>query len=249
MENFKLYSQYYDLLYKDKDYKSEADYVINILRAHNPNVKNIIELGCGSGGHAPFITAKGISLTGIERSSHMVAEAKKKKIANFRPIQGDISVLKINQEFDAAISLFHVISYLTTNEQLLACFRNTWQHLKSNGLFLFDVWFAPAVFWLKPERREKVLENDTIKVNRTAESTVFAEKNVVEVNFSTKVLNKQNGIVSILKEKHPMRCFSVPEIELLAIQCGFQLVKTEEFLSQAPLSCNTWGACFILKKI
>jgi hypothetical protein len=46
-----------------------------------------------------------------------------------------------------------------------------------------------------------------------------------------------------------MRYFTVPEVELIAAQTGFELLKTEELITKNVPSDNTWAICSILKKI
>jgi hypothetical protein len=46
-----------------------------------------------------------------------------------------------------------------------------------------------------------------------------------------------------------MRHFNKPEIELLSYLSGFEIIHTEEFQSKAIPSNDTWGVCYILKKI
>ncbi len=248
MSNFNQYSQYYDLLYKDKAYQTESDYVLASLKTINPTIKTIVELGCGSGNHARFLTQNNISITGIERSESMVQEALQKNIPNFTPIIGDICSFKLNQKFDAAISLFHVISYLTTNELLISCLKSVHQHLNPNGIFLFDIWYSPAVYSQKPETRIRRLENDSIKVTRIAESQSDCLTNVVTVDFEVLIQDKKTEKITVINEMHPMRHFSVPELSLLAALTGFELVKSEEFLTKNQPSENTWGVCVIFKK-
>lgn len=248
MRNFNLYSKYYDLLYKDKDYKSESDYVFNSLNEYDQTIESILDLGCGSGAHANFLSKKGLKISGIERSESMVKEAIAKNIPNFNPIIADITDFKIDKQFDAAISLFHVISYLTDNKSLVDCFNLVQQHLKTDGLFLFDFWFTPAVYSLKPETRIRRLEDDSISVLRIAESTVHSKENVVDVNFEVHIFDKQKQKTQILTEKHPMRHFSIPELDLLAQLTGFEIIKAEEFLTHNVPNENTWGVCVIFKK-
>ena len=84
MENFKLYSKYYDLLYRDKDYKVESEYVYSILKRYASfEIKSMIELGCGSGGHAKFLASKKLRITGLEQSAEMIHLANSKNINNF----------------------------------------------------------------------------------------------------------------------------------------------------------------------
>ncbi|TKC08189.1 class I SAM-dependent methyltransferase [Pedobacter polaris] len=248
-ENFKLYSQYYDLLYQDKNYILETNYVIGLIETYRPKSKTILELGAGTGKHAFLLANKGYTVLGIERSEDMIAIANQKKNANVSFEIADITKFNLNQTFDVATSLFHVISYLTDNESLLQTFKNVHQHLNKDGLFIFDVWHSPAVYHQIPEKRTKVLQNGTIEVIRKADPVIYSEKNVVEVNYDIAITNLTNKSTNTIVEKHPMRHFSKPEIELLAYATGFNLLGTEEFLTGSIPSTNTWGVCYILQKI
>ena len=249
MDNFQLYGQYYDLLYADKDYDKESEYVINKLKEFGSNPSSILELGCGSGNHAAYLSKAGMKVTGIERSSSMVEKAISKNMSNFQVHQADITDFRIDEKFDTAISLFHVISYLTSNTELSSCFKLVNQHLNKDGLFLFDVWYTPAVYKLKPETRIKRFGNDKISITRLAESVIHHQRNVVDVNFEIMIKDNGTGLSQTLHETHPMRHFSVPEIELLAEKSGFTLLQTEEFGTGDPTCSETWGVCFILKKV
>lgn len=249
MTNFQQYSKYYDLLYKDKNYGEESQYVIGKIKDFAPNVTKILELGSGSGCHAHYFCEAGFEVTGIERSPEMVAIAKDKKIIGFNPIIGDISSYKVSLQFDVAISLFHVISYLTENDVLLDCFKTTNKQLNDGGVFIFDIWYSPAVYHLKPETRIKRLENDEIEVVRLAESKMESDKNVVAVNFEVIIKDKITHTTESIKEEHLMRHFSIPEIKMLAVSTGFEVLLAEEFLTGNTPSQDTWGVCFVLKKV
>jgi SAM-dependent methyltransferase len=247
--NFNAYSRYYDLLYRDKKYKEEADYVVSRIRSFNPGAKSILELGCGTGNHAVHFSKVGFTVTGIERSDEMVALALDKNIPGFKAVTADITDYDLPASFDAVISLFHVISYLTDNQSLISCFRNASANLNRGGIFLFDIWYSPAVYWQKPETRVKKLSDDDIEITRIAEPVVLNNKNVVDVNYEIIIRDKQTGAASVFVEKHPMRHFSIPEIELLASHTGFKILRAEEFLTGNDPSEHTWGVCFILSKV
>jgi SAM-dependent methyltransferase len=251
MSNFNLYSQYYDLLYRDKDYTAESAYVMDVLGRFGRNpVKELLELGCGSGNHARYFSASGVQVTGIERSPEMVEIARGKEIPAFEPIAGDITSFELSSKFDAAVSLFHVVSYLTSNNDLIRCFKRTCNHLKPGGLFVFDVWFTPAVLTQRPETRIRRMEDDYITVTRLAEPVIHHDTNVVDVNYELWLRNKDAGALdsAVLRESHPMRHFGIPEIELLARQTGFEYLHAEAFLTKESPGPDTWGVCFVLSK-
>ncbi len=249
MSNFKAYSQYYDLLYSDKDYAGEAVYIKNLLsRYKSGGITQLLELGCGSGNHAQYLSGNGLGITGIERSKEMVTLADSKSIEGFTPLEGDITNFSLTTEFDAALALFHVISYLHDNDSLLSCFKSTHRHLKPGGLFIFDVWYSPAVLTQLPETRIKRLADDKIEVTRLAQPKIDYTSNIVEVHYEIWVRDKMDGTLTVFNEVHPMRHFSVPEIELIAWLTGFKILKCEEFLTSNTPDNNSWGVCFIMEK-
>ncbi|MHA4844009.1 class I SAM-dependent DNA methyltransferase [Flavitalea antarctica] len=246
--NFQAYGKYYDLLYKDKNYNAEAEYVFDLIKKYDPEAKHILELGSGTGKHARLLAEQGFKIHGIERSSEMVEIAQKLPSENISYEINDISSFSLADQFDVAISLFHVISYLTDNADLLAAFANVERHLKPGGVFIFDVWYSPAVYHQKPETRVKRLSDDTVNIVRIAEPVIHHRVNIIDVNYEIIIENKADSNIRIFNEKHPMRHFSEPEIALLASAVGLQVISAEEFMTGETPGENTWGVCFILQK-
>jgi predicted TPR repeat methyltransferase len=60
---FDTYARYYDLLYRDKDYAGESEYVAAHIRKQAPQAKCILELGCGTGAHAEHLARMGYTVT------------------------------------------------------------------------------------------------------------------------------------------------------------------------------------------
>ena len=69
---FEKYAKYYDLLYQDKDYKEETDYISSLINKHHPETKKVLEFGSGSGIHGRLLGNLGYQVTGIERSQQMI---------------------------------------------------------------------------------------------------------------------------------------------------------------------------------
>lgn len=247
---FDEYSNYYDILYGDKSYVEEVEYVNNLLKTAGFPAGDILEFGSGTGRHGCLLVSKGYRVHGIERSLRMIQNGVVKD--GFTCEYGDACNTQLNKKFDIVLALFHVVSYQTSNDNLEAIFKNAAAHLKKGGLFIFDFWYTPAVNNLKPSVRVKRVSNEDISVTRIAEPTIYENKNIVDVNYSIfiehfgKLNNNKN---CSLKETHSMRHFSLPEVDLLSKYCGFKLIKSEEFLTGSNLSETTWSACVALERI
>lgn len=239
---FDKYSKYYNLLYQDKDYAKEADYISSLIKTFSPGTKNILELGCGTGKHASLLNKNGYDILGIDLSNTMLERAKE---IGVNCAVGDVRNFRADRKFDSIISLFHILSYQTTDEDVLNFFETAAFHLDSNGIIVFDVWYKPAVLAQVPEKRVKELENDEIKVIRYCTPNLIAEKSVVEVNYTIEITDKATNEKEVLKEVHPMRYFSSEEIKNFAEEKGFKIILEEEWLTKNKPSENTWGVCFV----
>ncbi|MBX7042880.1 MAG: class I SAM-dependent methyltransferase [Ignavibacteria bacterium] len=251
-EVFGLYSEYYDLLYKDKDYTSEASYVIKLIREHLPNAKTIADFGCGTALHGIEFAKKGFSVAGIELSESMcgiavrnISESRMKKKVEIH--NGDISTYSIGKKFDAVVSLFHVMSYLTDNEQLSGCIKNAARHLKKNGLFMFDFWYGPCVLTVRPSKRRKVLEGNGLKIIRSAVPVMEYNENVVEVNYAMRGTRLQGKKKFELCEKHRMRYFFLPELKYMCETNGFRILNAVEWMTGRELDETTWSGVCVLQ--
>ena len=253
--NFQKYSAYYDLLYRDKDYAAEAEYVARTIHSANSAARSILEFGSGTCRHGRLLAALGFNVRGIERSADMVAMGNAAHASpatatggSFTCEVGDIRSIRLNQIFDAVIGLFHVISYLTTNDDLLAAFRVAAHHLKLGGVFLFDVWHGPAVLAERPTQRIKTVANERFEVMRTARPEVDTNRNTVKVTYEMQCKDRESGEIMCFSEDHTMRYLFPIEIELLAQACGMRLMLAEEFLTGRPTSASTWGVAYLLQK-
>ena len=121
MSVFGAYSQYYDLLYRDKDYRGETDFIATLLERFAPGAGSVCELGCGTGQHASLLAERGYEIYGVDLSEAMLDGARRRlgdlpqDIARrLRFSAGDVCNIQLQQEFDAILSLFHVVSYQPT---------------------------------------------------------------------------------------------------------------------------------------
>jgi len=136
---FGLYSRYYDLLYQDKDYEGETAYIRSLIDRFAPATRDVLEFGCGTGKHAHLLASTGLRVTGVDRSEEMIAAAASQH-ENVKLVHGDARSVQLGTQFDTVLSLFHVVCYQTTNDDVAEMFETASIHLGKGGHFIFDVW-------------------------------------------------------------------------------------------------------------
>ena len=246
MSVFGNYSRYYDLLYRDKDYTGEAAFIRSLIESHRPGARTLLDLGCGTGRHASLLASSGYDVVGVDRSPAMLTEARgRTSTGRTEYFEGDLRSVRLGREFDVVVSLFHVMSYQTSNADLAAALATVRAHLAPGGLFIFDCWYGPAVLNLRPAVRILRLEDERTLVTRLAEPTLHPNQNVVDVSYQVFVKDKQTGEVSELDEKHSMRYLFAPEVELLLGSAGLASREVRSFMTDAPLGIDTWTGVFL----
>lgn len=242
------YAKYYNLLYADKDYSGESQYIVKLLNKYSSHADYVLDLGCGTGKHASLIAQNGFKVMGIDQSKDMIGIAQSKQYINCEFLIADARSFELNQKFDVITSLFHVMSYQTSNEILEEVFINVTRHLNPGGIFIFDFWYAPAVLTQKPSVKIKRLENHDIKVIRLSEPIHHFNENVIDVNFELHIEDKTHKEHETIRELHKMRYFSIPELDFIMQKCGLHSLCYEEWMTSLKPSEKTWGVCCIAQK-
>jgi len=248
MCEFDKYSEYYDLIYKDKDYKKESDYIKTIIDKYSVNCTKILELGCGTGKHASYLSNY-YKIYAIDGSKSMINKALKNSNSNIKFEFGDVRLFRLNKKVDFVISLFHVASYQIAEDDLLQYFNTARIHLNKGGFFIFDCWHGPAVISQKPEKRLKKVENESILLTREAIPSMKINEDKVEVLYDINVINKDSNENYQFNEKHTLRYLFPPKVELLAKLNNFRIIKSGEWLTDKFLSNGTWSVYYILEAL
>jgi 2-polyprenyl-3-methyl-5-hydroxy-6-metoxy-1,4-benzoquinol methylase len=130
------------VLYADKDYEKECNFIEEVFKQHSPfKPVKILDVGCGTGGHLIPLARRGYEVVGIDKSEWMVRIAEE-KIHKYklpaRVLVADVLDFNLDEEFDACIAMFAVINYIIQTHDLIKVLKNIRRHLKPGALFIFD---------------------------------------------------------------------------------------------------------------
>lgn len=136
---FENYGQKYDNENFAQGTIGECDFIENELK-FNRSLK-ILDVGCGTGRHSIELSKRGYSITGIDLSESLLAQARGKAMKNNLKIdflKHDARNLPFNNEFDIAIMLCEGgFPLMETDEMNFEILKNITKSLKSQGKFIF----------------------------------------------------------------------------------------------------------------
>lgn len=250
-----LYADRYDGLYAGKDYGRECDLIEeSVERFGGQRPRTVLDIGCGTGGHAIELAGRGYSVTGVDLSQPMLDRAVEK--SQFLPDAqrptwrcGDARTFQTGGTYDLAIMMFAVVGYLTTNHDVMNGLRNARQHLDAGSLFLCDFWYGPSVLSTRPTDRVRVLGSDTGRIIRAASTTLDIVAHTADVTFRLWSLDGDR-VTGETEETHRMRYFFPQEFGLLLQQSGFAMRHISAFPTlDRTLGDDEWNAWVVAQAV
>ena len=103
-----------------------------------------LEFAIGTGRIALPLSARGVQVAGIELSSDMVAQLRKKPGADAIDVTiGDMTSTRVDGPFRVVYLVFNTIGNLLSQDRQVACFVNAAAHLEPGGCFVIEVIVPP----------------------------------------------------------------------------------------------------------
>ena len=186
------------------------------------DAKSVLDIGCGTGGHAVLLAERGYDVVGVDLSPDMLARARAKAEAAGRSIEfveGDARSFDVGRTFDVATFFFAVLGYQQTNEDVRAALGTARRHLNDGGLLFFDIWNGPGVVADPPGTRERVFETPDGPLKRIASSELDVRRQIASVHYRLERAGAEPE-----EETHVMRFFFPAELELFMELEGFALL-------------------------
>ncbi|MCB1019867.1 MAG: class I SAM-dependent methyltransferase [Bryobacterales bacterium] len=128
------YDQYWGDWYLDDCREGLAELVLPRIPAGG----RVLDLCCGTGQLARWLTACGFEVTGLDGSEEMLAHARRNAPkASF--VCADARLFAFEEPFDAVLSTFDSVNHFATLEDVGTVFENVARALEPGGVFVFDV--------------------------------------------------------------------------------------------------------------
>ncbi|TGJ99623.1 class I SAM-dependent methyltransferase [Leptospira semungkisensis] len=243
----KLYSElaeyYFDIEKNTRKFELETQFIDRLFRKHR--VRNILDMGCGTGEHVTHFQGLGYKSRGVDSSSRMI-EVAQKRYSHCKFEVGAMQNYKSKEKWDAIISLFGSFNYLLSNEEVESALKNLEQNLKPAGIAVLEVWNAEPLRKIKRKAIGPVSQIKTkaatIQRNRGFRLVRADQSTVVEVNYIYNMNSKE------IKDKHLMRAYFLTEFQRMLAKHRMEILHVYSNYSEIKFKSNAGRMILVLKK-
>lgn len=238
-------SKIYDkLIYEDINYTEMNNFIINICKENNIEFLDYLDIACGTGNMTIKLAREFQNIYAVDLSEDMLREAffkfKEGRI-NPRLVCQDMTKLDLNHKFNLITCILDSTNYILNEEDLEKYFKKVSEHLKDDGIFIFDI---NSYYKLT-----EILGNNTYTYDE--EGVFYTWENQLEDNIISMFLTffiKKQELYERFDEEHEERAYKTEEIERVLHIANLQIVNIFDGYTYENIKKDTERIVFVVKK-
>lgn len=235
---------YDDLINEDINYDNMVSRIIEICNEHNIECKDYLDVACGTGNVTVRLAKHFKDIYAVDLSEDMLREAFNKLKENRikgKIICQDMTEMQLNRKFDLITSVLDSTNYITDEDDLEKYFSSVKEHLKDDGIFIFDV---NSYYKLS-----EILGNNIYTYSE--EDVFYTWENVFEDDMVSMFLTffvKQGELYERFEEEHFERAYKEEELESALSNCGLKVINKFDGYSNNKVQANSERIVYVVKK-
>ena len=236
---------YDDLINEDINYDNMVSRIIEICNEHNIECKDYLDVACGTGNVTVRLAKHFKDIYAVDLSEDMLREAFNKLKENRikgKIICQDMTEMQLNRKFDLITSVLDSTNYVTDIDGLKNYFKGVYEHLKDDGLFIFDV---NSYYKLS-----EILGNNIYTYSE--EDVFYTWENVFEDDLLSMFLTffvKKGELYERFEEEHLERAYKESQLESILEELDFKVINKFDGYSNDNVQANSERIVYVVKKI
>jgi SAM-dependent methyltransferase len=135
------FAPFYDDMYAFKDYGSEADSLVEVIRRHHPAARSLLDVACGTGRHLEHLR-RDFVVEGLDINPRLLAMARH-RLPAVTLHEGDMTEFDLGRTFDVVTILFSAIAMTVTVDAFERSIGALSRHVAPGGLLLVEPLWEP----------------------------------------------------------------------------------------------------------
>ena len=204
MNQYRDFAFVYDKLMDDVDYEGWINYIEQIIKNENAQVKNILELACGTGNITIPLAKKNYDIAGIDISDEML------NVARSKGEEQGIDLVLLEQDISE-------LDFDVTNLDCVLCACDGFNYIT----YIFDI---SSFYKLSTVLGDNMYGENREDISYMWQNYFDDEQNLVEMELTFFVAD-ENGKYDKHEERHLQRAYTEEEILDMLEEVGFTDVK------------------------
>lgn len=246
MDSYGVFADFYDELTQNVDYKSRAEYFLEILRRHNHSPGLTLDLACGTGNLTIILKQLGVDVYGVDASGEMLSVAREKSAEKGLDI---LFICQLMQELDlygsidTCVCTLDSINHITDIEDVQKAFDRVALFTNPDGVFLFDV---NTVYKHRNILADNTFVYDTDDVYCVWQNSL-KENNTVNIDLT--FFYPDGDVYRREDENFCERAYTDEELRSMLSHSGFSVEAVYGDMSFDPVSKETQRAIYVARKV
>ena len=244
MSGYHIFSQFYDNLTFNVDYKKRADYVQSVLSLWGHDMGLTLDLACGTGSLTLELKRRGVDIFGIDGSYDMLSIAMDKAYDEGLQILflcQQMEHLDLYGTIDTCICTLDSLNHITDKATLQKIFDRVALFMNPGGCFVFDV---NTVYKHQHILADNTFVYDTDQVYCVWQNSL-KENNVVSIELD--IFEREGETYRRHSERFKERAYEIDELKSMLNSSGFEVLGVYDDLTTGPLKDNSDRAVFIAR--
>ena len=236
---------YDDLINEDINYDQMINRVIEICNEHNIEFTDYLDVACGTGNVTLRLAKHFKDVYAVDLSEDMLREAFNKLKENRikgKIICQDMTELQLNRKFDLITSVLDSTNYITDENDLEKYFISVKNHLKDEGIFIFDV---NSYYKLS-----EILGNNIYTYSE--DEVFYTWENVFEDDVVSMFLTffvKKGELYERFEEEHYERAYKEDQLESALLNSGLKVINKFDGYTNNNVQANSERILYVVKKV
>ncbi|MGH1366440.1 MAG: class I SAM-dependent methyltransferase [Calditrichia bacterium] len=216
----------YDLFYpsiRGVTYEAEAEYFHGLIQSNLPKAKTILDVACGTGGHAASLS-RFYKISGVDCNKSWLSRARV-RTPNAVFYDGKMCSFNLTKTFDVLLCLGCSIGYTKTIDELYKTLANFRKHMEKNGLLVLEPWLAPEE-WESGKMDVHTFRTTSLNITRM---THYGMDNDFSKLTHDYIIERQSGTERV-KEQHVLGLFTPEDLKAGLQQADFGNIRVETFM-------------------
>lgn len=244
MEAYTSFAQVYDLFMDNVPYEQWGEYLCDLFKEYEIEDGLVLDLGCGTGKLARYMSEKGYDMIGVDYSYDMLDIAREQSDASILYLLQDMREFELYGTVRGVYSACDSLNYIMEADELRAVFALVNNYLDPGGVFVFDI--------NTPFKYKELLAENTFAENRKEGSFIWEnfydeEEGINEYDL-TLYIQAEDGSFQRFEETHFQKCYELQEIQRLLEEAGLEFVAMYDAYTKESVSEQSEKVLFIARE-